>query len=185
MSAQGLPQRQDTILALLRQRDEQGVQLLFEHYGGALNTIVQQVIPDPRQSEEVLHDVLLKIWTNIDKYDESKSRLYTWMARLARNTAIDYVRSKDYRKTAKTDALSPLVSNHSSHSHTPSTNHIGLRSLLDRLDGTHRSIIELLYFKDYTQAETAKELDLPLGTVKTRARRAIKQLRTLLGPEVP
>ncbi|MEL7162473.1 MAG: RNA polymerase sigma factor, partial [Bacteroidota bacterium] len=157
---------------------------LFTHYGGSLLTIITSVIPQKEVAEEVLHDVLLKIWNNIDKYEAGKSRLFTWMARITRNAAIDKVRSKEYRQSAKTDVIDDAVGRRRELSQTPPTDQIGIARLLDNLDGKHRAIIDLLYLQDFTQSEAAKELDVPLGTVKTRARRALQQLRELLKNEM-
>lgn len=177
-------ERQDVLLGLLRKKDEAGMRYLFDHYGGALNHIIGQIITEKEIVQEVLHDVLLRIWNNIEQYEESKSRLFTWMARIARNAAIDKVRSKAYRKSGKTDELSAVVVNHSNLSEQMSVEHIGLNKVLDKLDTSYRSIIDLLYFKDYTQAEAAEALDLPLGTVKTRSRRALQKLREILRHEL-
>ena len=157
---------------------------LFTHYGGALNHIICRIISDPEVAREVLQDVLLRIWQHADTYEPEKSRVFTWMARIARNAAIDRSRSRAYRNVRKTDELSDAVVSDSSLSERMPVEHIGLRKLLDGLDANYRSIIDLLYFKDYTQAETAKELDLPLGTVKTRSRRALQMLRELLKNEL-
>ena len=157
---------------------------LFDHYGGALNNIIGRIVTEPEVGEEVLQDVLLRIWENIDTYEPGKSRLFTWMARIARNAAIDCVRSKGYRQNGKTDGIDAIVVNHTTLSETMPVEHIGLAKLLDALDDNYRSIIDLLYFKDYTQAETAEALDLPLGTVKTRSRRALQKLRELLKNEL-
>ena len=179
-----LEERQDRVLRLILQRDEQGMRELFTHYGGALMTLIEPVVTHPETAEEVLHDVLLKIWDNIEAYDADKSRLFTWMARIARNAAIDKVRSKSYRKQRKTDELPTIVGNDSKLSETPTMEHIGVAKLLQHLDAEHRAIINLLFLKDYTQSEAADELDIPLGTVKTRSRRALMQLRTLLQSEM-
>ncbi|MEM9529049.1 MAG: sigma-70 family RNA polymerase sigma factor [Bacteroidota bacterium] len=184
MPANNLEERQNIVLRLLQERKEDGMRQLFEHYGGALMAIIQPIVEREEVAEEVFHDVLLKIWYNIGQYEDSKSRLFTWMARIARNAAIDKVRSKSYRKTGKTDVIDDSVGRRKELSQTPSTDQIGIARLLTHLDDNHRAIIDLLYFKDFTQSETAKELDLPLGTVKTRARRAIRQLRELLRNEM-
>ena len=176
--------KQKILLGLLRKKDEAGMRYLFDHYGGALNNIIGRIITEPEVCEEVLHDVLLRIWDNVDTYEPGKSRLFTWMARIARNAAIDRVRSKGYRQNGKTDGIDAIVVNHTTLSETMPVEHIGLAKLLDALDNNYRSIIDLLYFKDYTQAETAEALDLPLGTVKTRSRRALQKLRELLKNEL-
>lgn len=177
-------ERQDIVLNLIRERKEEGMRQLFKHYGGALMTIVQPILPQKEVAEEVLHDVLLKVWNNIDSYDDSKSRFFTWMARIARNAAIDKTRSKNYRKERKTDEIDDSVSRRRELSQTPSVDHIGITAILSKLDANHRAIIELLYLQDYTQSEAAEALDLPLGTIKTRSRRAIMQLRELLKHEM-
>ncbi|WP_238750251.1 RNA polymerase sigma factor [Neolewinella maritima] len=176
--------QQNTLHELLLRKDEAGMRYLFDHYGGALNNIISRIVTEPEVGEEVLHDVLLRIWENIDRYEPEKSRLFTWMARIARNAAIDRVRSKSYRQNDKTDTIDAIVVNHTTLSETMPVEHIGLTKLLDSLDNNYRSIIDLLYFKDYTQAETAEALDLPLGTVKTRSRRALQKLRELLKHEL-
>lgn len=160
------------------------MRLLFDHYGGALNNTIGQIVTDPVARQDILQEVLLRIWDNIDSYDEARSRLYTWMSRIARNAAIDHLRSKAHRNDGKTDGLDDIVASSNQPSETMSVEHIGLAKLLSLLDDKHRSIIDLLYFKDYTQAETAEELDLPLGTVKTRSRRALQKLREILKNEL-
>jgi RNA polymerase sigma-70 factor (ECF subfamily) len=174
-------ERQDIVVRLLQQQDEEGMRQLFQFYSGALMTIIQSIIPQKEEAEEVLHDALLKVWNNIDSYNAGKSRFFTWMARIARNAAIDRARSKNYRKTNEIDEV---VSRRKELSQTPSVDYIGVSSLLEKLDEDHRPIINLLYLQDYTQSEAAKELGVPLGTVKTRARRAIMQLRKLLQTEM-
>ncbi|MFT4685366.1 MAG: RNA polymerase sigma-70 factor (ECF subfamily) [Neolewinella sp.] len=177
-------ERQDIVVRLLQQQDEEGMRQLFQFYSGALMTIIQSIIPQKEEAEEILHDALLKVWNNIDSYNAGKSRFFTWMARIARNAAIDRARSKNYRKSNKTNEIDEVVSRRKELSQTPSVDYIGVSSLLEKLDEDHRPIINLLYLQDYTQSEAAKELGVPLGTVKTRARRAIMQLRKLLQTEM-
>ena len=76
----------------------------------SLTALIQPVVGNKETSEEVLHDVLLKVWENVENYDPNKSRLFTWMARIARNAAIDKVRSKDYRR-ARQNRYSALARN--------------------------------------------------------------------------
>lgn len=160
------------------------MRLLFKHYSGALMTIIAAVLPQKEVAEEVLHDVLIKVWTNIESYDARKSRFFTWMARIARNAAIDKTRSKHFRKAGKTDGINDIVSRRKELSQTPSVDHIGITAVLEKLDASHRAVIELLYLQGFTQSEAAEELGLPLGTIKTRSRRAIMQLRKLLKHEM-
>ncbi len=79
--------------------------------------------------------------------------------------------------------LPDSVSNSSSLSEETNLKDIGLRRVVDQLDEHHKSIITLLYFQDYTQKEVSEELDIPLGTVKTRTRKAMERLREILRNE--
>jgi RNA polymerase sigma-70 factor (ECF subfamily) len=184
MPAKANQDNQDILLDMLLRKDAGGMRYLFDHYGGALNLIISRIVTEPGVAEEVLQDVLMRIWNNIDSYEVGKSRHFTWMARIARNAAIDRIRSKAYREANKTDTLDIVVINRNDLSESMNIEHIGLAKLLTHLDENYRSIIDLLYFKDYTQAEAAEALDLPLGTVKTRSRRALQKLREVLKNEL-
>lgn len=177
-------ERQDIVLRLLLARDEEGMRQLFRHYSGAIMAIIKPIVGSGEMAEEVLQDVLMRIWNNVESYDGSKSRLFTWMARIARNASIDKTRSRDFKTKYRTDGLEGSVGNTRAHSATIPTDGIGVANLLNRLDDDHRQLIELLYLRDFTQSEAAKELNIPLGTVKTRSRRALQQLRKLLGNEI-
>lgn len=177
-------ERQDIVLQLLLQRKEEGMRKLFQYYSGALLALIIPIVSNREVAEEVLQDVLLRIWNNIGSYDSKKSRLFTWMARIARNASIDKTRSKEYKQLFKTNTIDDSVGRSKQFSHTTSTDGIGVASLLHKLDDNHRLLLELLYLQDYTQSEAAKALDIPLGTVKTRARRAILQLRSMLANEM-
>jgi RNA polymerase sigma-70 factor (ECF subfamily) len=180
MAASGPPQAERQLIERLRNRQEAAMQELYEAYGGALYHLILKVVRREELGTEVLQDVLLKIWQNIETYDATKSRFFTWMARIARNAAIDARRSKRFKRDSQTDTLPDYVNNSDLLAEHERTDTIGLRDLLDHLDEQHRKIIDLLYFQEYSQSEAAKALDMPLGTVKTRARRAIKQLREYL-----
>lgn len=157
---------------------------LFHYYSGALLALIRPIVRHNEVAEEVLQDVLVRVWNNIETYDHKKSRLFTWMARIARNASIDKTRSREYKQLYKTESISDSVDRRRELSQTTSTDGIGVAKLLHRLDDNHRMLLELLYLQDYTQSEAAKTLDIPLGTVKTRSRRAILQLRTLLSNEM-
>lgn len=177
-------ERQDIVLRLLLARDEEGMRQLFHYYSGALMSIIQPIVGNKEMADEVLQDVLMRIWNNVKSYDSGKSRLFTWMARIARNASIDKTRSRDFKLQHRTAGLEDSVGNSKAHSSTTPTDGIGVASLLNSLDDDHRRLIELLYLRDFTQSEAAKELDIPLGTVKTRSRRALQQLRKLLSDEI-
>ncbi|ATL47627.1 RNA polymerase subunit sigma-70 [Chitinophaga caeni] len=165
----------------LKAKDQQVFGYLYDHYSPALYGVILKVINDETSASDILQEVFLKIWKSIDRYDTEKGRLFTWMLNIARNTAIDSLRSKAHKLDQKIQEISADVYTHTSQlTVQPSIDHLGLSKVLDKLNKEQRKIIDLAYYKGCTQDEIAKILDIPLGTVKTRMRNAIIQLRNLL-----
>jgi len=139
------------------------------------------VVKNEDIAEEVLQDVFLKIWDKIDVYDASKGKLFTWMLNIARNQAIDKTRSKEISKGRKTDDIDNLVVRIDRAEYSEQqVEAIGLKEVLIKLNDDQRFVIEKLYLEGYTQSEVAREFDIPLGTVKTRTRMAMIELRMIL-----
>lgn len=176
-------QEEQRIIASLRSKNQEGMKSLYERYSAAIYGIVCKVIADEEAAKETLQDVFVKIWNNGDKYDANKGRLFTWMVQIARNVAIDTLRSSQFKKGNRTESLPNSVSNNAAHSEEQQERDPALRRIVEQLDQPNRKIIELLYFEDYTQKEVADELGIPLGTVKSKVRKAITQLRTMLSKE--
>jgi RNA polymerase sigma-70 factor (ECF subfamily) len=165
----------------LQRKEKPALEYLYDHYAGALLGVISRIIKREELAEEILQDVFLKIWDRIDTYDSSKGKLFTWMLNIARNQAIDKTRSKEFSKGKKTDDIENLVSKVDKSDYTESkVEGIGLQEVLKQLPEEQRFVIDHHYLKGYTQAEMAEEFNLPLGTVKTRMRLAMKELRNLL-----
>ena len=145
-------------------------------YGAIFRIIRKEEI-----AEEVLQDVFLKIWDKIESYDAAKGRLFTWMLNLAKNQAIDKTRSKEISRENKTGGLENFVSGVNKGEFVEQRiDSIGVKEILIGLPEDQKFIVEQLYFKGYSQSELADEFNIPLGTVKTRLRIAMKQLRLIL-----
>ena len=139
---------------------------------------ILQVIPNTETANDVLQEVFITIWQNMDKYDAAKGRLFTWLLRLTRNAAINKTRSKIYKSQQKNDDINNYVSViEQNGTEQPAINQIGLRMQVHRLRDDYKNVLELSYFEGFTQEEISKALNLPLGTVKTRLRNAIIELR--------
>jgi RNA polymerase sigma-70 factor (ECF subfamily) len=93
----------------LKAKDEQSFSYLYDNYSGALYSIVLQILPDKELANDVLQEVFVNIWRKIDTYDNTKGRLFTWMLNVARNLAIDMVRSKAYQNSQKNQDLPDSV----------------------------------------------------------------------------
>lgn len=166
---------EENLVARLRARDAAAVSVLYDMYGPALYGVVLKIVKVEETAEDVLQEAIVKIWNSFPSYDESKGRLFTWMLNISRNLAIDKIRSKQYRVGKTTKDLT--VTSHASFSTEAfRPEHIGLKAIVETLNPEQKQIIDLMYFEGFTQSEIAEEFDIPLGTVKTRARSAIKAL---------
>jgi len=134
-------------------------------------------------AEEALQDTLLKVWSKIDQYDEDRSSLYTWSSQIARNTALDKVRLKRYEMMGKTDPIDPLVYEDEERVAHLKTEGIDVEKLTSNLDEKYRIVLDKMYLQGYSTSSISEELDIPLGTVKTRLRKAITILRENLSDE--
>lgn len=170
------------LIALLKQKKKTAFEYLYDHYSAALYGIIIRVVQDEKVAEEVLQDAFVKIWNKIEHYDQNKGRLFTWMLNISRNMAIDKLRSREIKKAQKTDDIADNVY-HIEHDHLVhlEVDGIGVKELLVKLREEERLVVELIYFKGYTQVEVAEKEGIPLGTVKTRLRMALINLRKELG----
>ena len=169
---------QDIVL-LLQKRDIRGMDALYDQYGNYIFGLISKIIHCDEIAETVLHDTFLKIWDKIEFYSAEKGRFITWMINIARNMAIDMTRSKHYKQTLKLISLENVPPNTEITDMGVQMENIDIRDIVSKLDGKYCEVIEIIYFKGYTHAEAAKELGLPLGTVKGRIRKAFKDLRII------
>ena len=166
----------------MRQRDEKAFAYLYDHYSAALYNVVNTVVTDKETANDVLQQVFVNIWRRFDSYDSAKGRLFTWMMNVARNAAIDKIRSRGYQDSLKNQAI-PENSESASMAGSatlPQVADTGLKKVLTKLKEEHRVLIDMSYFQGYTHDEISKILDIPLGTVKTRIRSALTHLRTMI-----
>jgi RNA polymerase sigma factor (sigma-70 family) len=178
---QGNLYQESELVSLLKQRQELGFNYLYDHYSSALYTVIVSIVSDRELANDLLQDVFIKIWRQIESYDHSKGRLFTWMMNIARNASIDAVRSKSFQQSKQNRELTENVYAKGGNVQT-NTDKIGLRKIVHKLKDEYKILIELSYFDGYTQDEISKMLDIPLGTVKTRLRTALIQLKQVIKP---
>lgn len=139
-----------------------------------------QIVGDGATADDVLQEVFINIWRKVESYDPTKGRLYTWMLNIARNASIDILRSRSFQNSRKNLSMPEDTDSLLAASVQPNIDILGLRKLLEKLKTEHRILVELAYFKGYTHEEIAEIEDIPLGTVKTRIRTALQQLRAII-----
>ena len=162
----------------LKNKDVTALDYLYDHYSDALFGIIERTLNNKEAAEETLHDVFIKVWNQIEKYDESKGTLFTWMYRIARNQAIDKRRSKYFKADLKSNDIDGYVNLFETTSNQE--DYIGLSSVLDKLGEVCKKLIQLNFFMGYSHAEISKNEDMPLGSVKTKMRSCLKNIRIQL-----
>lgn len=168
----------------IKNADPNAVAELYDNYSSMLYGILLRIVADEEEAQNLLQDCFVKIWGNIESYDEEKGRFATWLINIARNIAIDFIRSKYVSHKQKTQS----IRHDPHHTQSKSTGHIdvdtiGLKKILEHLNPTHRQVIDWMYFEGYTQEEISDKFNLPPGTVKSRARAAIHELRNYFEPK--
>lgn len=169
---------EDELVHLLKQQSREAYNYLYTNYSAVLYGIIRKVVYDEHIAQDVLQEAFVKIWSNIERYDSRKGRIYTWMLNIARNAAIDKLRSKGEIMKGKIQTGEDIVNIMQKGMKTEQmTDAIGLRKMVGNLKPEYETIVNLAYFKGFTLDEISKTLEIPLGTVKTRIRHAIKLLK--------
>ncbi len=162
------------LIALLLKQDRHAFNYLYDNYSAPLYGVVLQIVKKEDASHDLLQDVFVKIWKNVARYDAGKGRLFTWMLHVARNTCFDYLR-KQNPETLDVSKVGDMIE--ANQNLFPGIENNDLKELVMLLGKEHKAVIELVYWEGYTHEETACRLELPLGTVKTRIRKALNKLR--------
>jgi RNA polymerase sigma-70 factor (ECF subfamily) len=173
-----LPYSEAELVEKLKSQDTEAFSLLYDNYSSALYGLICTIVKDDEAAQDILQDVFVKIWGNISSYKREKGTLFTWMLNIARNTSIDTLRSKNKKYEIRT-LESDVYMVDANHNTTINTDALGVKQAVAKLKLEHKEMIDLVYFGGYTQDEISKEMNMPLGTVKTRVRAALIELRKL------
>ncbi|TVZ14615.1 RNA polymerase sigma factor [Maribacter sp. MAR_2009_72] len=168
----------DLLVEQFRKKDPNAFKTLHEMYADNICGVINTIVKNDSVAQEICQDVFIKIWNNSESYNSSKGRFFTWILNIARNAAIDEIRSKTYKnqkKNLSADYFVGILESREEEHMAVDTK--GLKKLVKNLKEKCVQIIELLYFRGYTQKDAAEELNIPIGTVKTRNRSCISQLR--------
>lgn len=171
---------QEDLIQLLLSRDESGFNYLYDNYAGALYGVVLRIVTYKEEANEVLQDVFVKIWNSIHQLDLTKGSFYTWMLNIARNSAIDRLKSKNFQNDLKNQSIPDFVNDNDGFSIEQHHDFNEVQNVVNALREDYKVIINKAYFEGLTQEEISENLGIPLGTVKTRTRAAFCELRELL-----
>ena len=142
--------------------------------------IIQKITKDEALAEDALQECFIKIWRYSKKYDSSKAKLFTWLYRIARNTAIDKLRSNSKKFDTEIQINNSNVYKLPAYRLNQDT--IDLKKHVATLEKKYQIVLNALYFEGMTQQEASDELDIPLGTIKSRLKIALRELRKIYNP---
>lgn len=180
------PATHDTVLlAEVAAGSQDALGVLYDRYGAMVYGISLRIVGDPAIAEEVAQDVFLKVWRSAARFDAERGRPATWLLHMARNAAIDALRS---RRAGDTGRTVPLEAGQSVADPGPPVEmqaEVALlgtlvREALMRLSADQRQVLELAYYQGLSHQEIAAHTHAPLGTVKSRLRLAMQNLRSIL-----
>ena len=165
------------IVTLLAPGDKKAITLLYDNYSDALYGVIKKIITDDDTAQDVLQESFIKIWRYAKKYDSSKAKLFTWLYRIAYNTAIDKVRSLKNKDGNEVQIDKSSVYKISAGELNEDV--LDIQKHLKSIDEKYQIVINALFFEGMTQQEASEELDIPLGTIKSRLKIGLRELKKI------
>lgn len=167
------------------------MEVLYDRYSRVVFSFALRMVGDQSRAEDLLQEVFLRAWRQIGRYQDGRGTFVTWILSITHNMAIDDVR-KHQRRPKKADAIDPMEylgtvqdgSKPVDEQAVMNQTRMSIIEAMGCLPANQRTVIELAYFKGYSQREIAETLEEPLGTIKTRARLAMARLRDQLEQEL-
>jgi RNA polymerase sigma-70 factor (ECF subfamily) len=154
---------------------------LYDRYGRLAYSLIYRVVRNAGAAEDLVQETFLRVWNRIQSFDETRGALGSWVLTVARNRAIDYLRSVDGKMSAgalELDRLeTPVLFSNFDDGALSLDRARTLKSAFEKLTPTQKQVIELAYYEGLSQTEMAERMNQPLGTVKTWVRGALKALR--------
>jgi RNA polymerase sigma-70 factor, ECF subfamily len=176
------------LMRRLQSRDPNALADLYDRYGRLAYSLILRVVRDTGVAEDLVQETFLRVWNRVQGFDADKGAVGPWLLAIARNRAIDYLRSTTgrARNTLELDSTEhPLLYSDMEKDLLSADNARRVKAAMEKLSPHQRQVNELAYFEGLSQTEMAERMGQPLGTVKTWVRTALRNLRDELGTAVP
>ena len=164
-----------SLLARVREGDQQAMVSLFDRHSSVVYAVALRVLSDPAAAEDVMQEVFLRIWRKPPVMEAVTGSLAGWFAVLARNRSIDQLRRR--RPSDSTDDVVLLSSVDVAAESERNLLLARARTMMHSLPEEQQTVLHLAFFDGLSHSEIAERLHSPLGTIKTRLRRAVLTLR--------
>jgi len=181
-------QHDEELARRLQKREPDAMKDLYDRFGRLAFSVVLSIVRDSATAEDLVQETFLRVWNRIHAFEPGRGALGPWLLAIARNRAIDHVRSSASRMDKNAFELD--VREHPSLfvdmlREVENTDHARLiRKAIAKLNENQQRVIELAYYEGLSQTEMAARLGQPLGTIKTWVRAALSTLREELGQAV-
>jgi len=169
------------LIERLRRRDPDAMSDLYDRYSRVVYAVILRIVRNASVAEELVQESFLRAWNRGSDFDASRGRIGPWLLTIARNRAIDYLRSSAGQQQATTfelvssERVSLFVNTEDRMVDQEQARRI--RAAFSQLNENQRQVLELAYFEGLSQSEMAEKLGQPLGTIKTWVRTALTTLR--------
>lgn len=176
------------LIRRLKRRDPDAMSELYDRFGRVAFAVIARIVRNTEMAEDLVQETFLKVWNRVGGFDDERGALGPWVLAIARNRAIDYIRSADAKasqnscdleKLERPRFFTDLESDYADQERIRT-----IRAVFDKLTENQRKVLELAYFEGLSQTEMAERLQQPLGTVKTWVRTALQSIRANLGGSV-
>jgi len=171
----------------LKRREPQAMADLYDSYGSATYSLILRIVRNDGVAEDLVQETFLRIWNRVHAFDSERGALGVWLLAVARNRALDYLRSVEGRATQNAAQFEELQNPAAYADFEQNILNLDrvrlLRQAFAKLNANQREVIEMAYYQGLSQSEMAERLKQPLGTIKSWARSALKVLRDQIGQE--
>ncbi len=188
MSVDLLTSEDQVLLSQIVDQRADALGILYDRYGRLLYSIAYHLVGNQQSAEEITLDVFRRVWEKADSYKADRASVRTWLTSMARNRSIDILRREGVRPEHNSISWTELNFEPSADGRSPETavsqqmQRQKVHAALSRLPQEQQDVLVMAYFRGYSHSQIADQLEMPLGTVKTRIRLGMQKLRHMLQP---
>lgn len=177
--------RDTALIARICDKDEKALADLYDHHGCIVHSLVYHIVGNDADAEEITQEAFFKVWQNAGSFNAEKGNPLVWIVTISRRLAIDRLRSKGHKFQQRSSVLDQSLIDelqaeiNSVESEVDPAHKKKLDESLKQLTDKHLEVINLAFYDSMSHSMISDHLDIPLGTVKSRIREAMKHLRTI------
>lgn len=179
------------LMKRIKAKDSVALADLYDLYNRLLYGMILSIVKSKPEAEDVLQEVFVNIWQKADSFKEKRGNVFSWIVTLTRNRAIDRLRSKGYKTQQKASANidDPIITLEGDYYDPLETTIFSerkrmVKKALSEIPEKQCKVLKIAYYQGMTQSEIADQLDIPLGTVKTRMRQGMLKMKDILEAQI-